>query len=1307
MKHITIKQIHTKLKEGDERLYDRRFSTARENDVNNYSVHLEDTGMHPLLPKFSLKELADLSQENMKSYDKIMVDIKSARDNDSRLSGTSDGGGFLLEEDSWDVAGDSEDIGARIEELKARLGFKYKERIDSKSIDNVIPHEIIEEIGRLELRRAGTWDVKTKLNDDKFIMQNEITLLQDAYETNKHIEDFEANNQTRKDKPYKYRTRTLGGIMELIATDNNTDKSNREQIYSVTTGMRPVSDAYHLWNGFQIFDLDLKNSPTPHDPADIKQRLFNDLSHYNWFLGVGLSTSGNGIHIYTKVARPHQYYLTPEDNESLLKYWYRTSYVQKFSIIRYLLGDVYNLELKLDDPKHAVIDFSMARIQQGAKVTYDPNFMINLGFEDLQLQFGFHIPPTEGLSLTDWLLHPSVINNTKIANWDREYSIAVDRIEGNATYGEFKELDVSTDLVFDQNIKIEDIKPYDGEIYYALRWNVVNTIAAIYGESGREMAHYILKSEFCKNETEIQGMFNTAITSNKAFTKWGIQILQASGVGISYTDEGEDKLNDELAGELKALLQSASKNVVIDHSNNILLDSNQYLGDISDDLLNKMVQNKVNLVISPPGTGKTEWIKGLVRKGKRVCLVLPYTSIIQAKVEKDPEFTNMFDCFYGYTNTDLIVGARSAVMTIDKFSNIETDKLLHSFDYIAIDESHLMFTSSFRLKAMSNALKKVKELTKTNMMSFGLAKTILMTGTPTGEIPYFEFYKNLNMFNVFKNENRSKNVTFKICNTVDEQLCQIAIHIADSLGSGKKVIFPTNKGDNQAIKLVGMIEYILKRSIKWGYYKKSNQGDELSTAINDDATMAGYELLLASNYLSVGIDIKDIQDFECIYDNSFAAYEIEQFNCRLREVNISSTVYLSCHTPSGDVSPTIMNVESFSLEMNRVDRDLLRDHIDIAQTKLNLSANYDPITGRIFTPGLDIENGQVVFKLEEHELVKFEERFLKVYKSPYFVARSLAEFGYTINVEIADKPSLDEEAIIAAGMELAKMDSIYQNNLTIESIKWLLINSRFVNKVGVTYENLPKAIFDNNIQVKQDNTLTEEIAVVQEDFLGAVTGISALSYRRFTEAIPVAIRLLSLYCADTSIFILESCISDTGKLNKSELERYMNLIQLIRHSERDDISDNFFTLIEDIYEIVTMFVDDPEYTIEESILSANIDALTLKYLDSLQLNLRTDLMRMKYRDEVNRIVSILTKKRRKNKEVILEFRILPTPDNETRQKQHVYATILNKIFELNDSKIEEIHRVKLKHIDETLVVTKQTEKLRNIDTTKVNYTISL
>jgi hypothetical protein len=352
------------------------------------------------------------------------------------------------------------------------------------------------------------------------------------------------------------------------------------------------------------------------------------------------------------------------------------------------------------------------------------------------------------------------------------------------------------------------------------------------------------------------------------------------------------------------------------------------------------------LVDSPPGTGKTEWVKQLAETS-RVLLVLPYISVIDAKIEKDIEASGKFDTYFGAKSTEEIAKGRSAAMTIDKFSRLDVEQIAYLFDYVIVDESHLLFTSSFRIEAMSNALKNIKNFISISANDVFAAKTVLMTGTPTGEIPYFSFYNCINTIKVNKKETRGKYAKMVICNNTDEMQFLIANHIAKCLGEEKKVLYPTNAGDVQAVKLVGMVEHLLGRNIRWGYYKKANAGSEMSVSINENATVGDYELILASNYLSVGIDIKDLDNFECIYDNSFAGYEIEQFNCRLRKIDILSTVYVSTHNASGDILPNILNHTTFSLALERNDRDLIRDYIDISNKKMDLTVSYDPITNKI------------------------------------------------------------------------------------------------------------------------------------------------------------------------------------------------------------------------------------------------------------------------------------------------------------------------------------------------------------------------
>ena len=85
-------------------------------------------------------------------------------------------------------------------------------------------------------------------------------------------------------------------------------------------------------------------------------------------------------------------------------------------------------------------------------------------------------------------------------------------------------------------------------------------------------------------------------------------------------------------------------------------------------------------------------VKSLVDDGSKVLLVMPFTSTIKSKVENDPRWC------YAYGNKKPDFESKSGVaLTIDKFSRLSMMELKElGFDYIFIDESHLMFQSEYR-----------------------------------------------------------------------------------------------------------------------------------------------------------------------------------------------------------------------------------------------------------------------------------------------------------------------------------------------------------------------------------------------------------------------------------------------------------------------------------------------------------------------------------------------------------------------------------------------------------------------------------
>src|SRR5574344_1258766 len=105
------------------------------------------------------------------------------------------------------------------------------------------------------------------------------------------------------------------------------DKLARKVMYSTSDGKRPIGkNAFLQWNGLQIIDMDIKDSNMA---LNLKQNIFESLNKYNWFLGVALSSSGSGLHIYTKIQIPET------DNKDFKKkqILYLTNFRHKYSFV--------------------------------------------------------------------------------------------------------------------------------------------------------------------------------------------------------------------------------------------------------------------------------------------------------------------------------------------------------------------------------------------------------------------------------------------------------------------------------------------------------------------------------------------------------------------------------------------------------------------------------------------------------------------------------------------------------------------------------------------------------------------------------------------------------------------------------------------------------------------------------------------------------------------------------------------------------------------------------------------------------------
>ena len=252
---------------------------------------------------------------------------------------------------------------------------------------------------------------------------------------------------------------TLQDLIDIIVDPNNkkTAKSNRRVIYSTSNGERPIgAKAFELWNGFQVIDMDIKNEEIA---KKLKVHIFNKLYKCNWFLGVVLSSSGQGLHIYTKIAIPESDSCDPNKCKLL----YLTNFRHKYSFVYIAcLSAMQELNFCKDDLL-TWMDLMMFKPQQGAFIGYDPEPLINTRFFEDFIYVNFDNVESMGSPDIDWITYPDLKVLFKRWEWFEEepQQLNVEVLE-------------KPELEFDTHNKIH-YKHFE-------RWRLANTLVSLYGK---------------------------------------------------------------------------------------------------------------------------------------------------------------------------------------------------------------------------------------------------------------------------------------------------------------------------------------------------------------------------------------------------------------------------------------------------------------------------------------------------------------------------------------------------------------------------------------------------------------------------------------------------------------------------------------------------------------------------------------------------------------------------------------------------------------------------------------------------------
>lgn len=899
---------------------------------------------------------------------------------------------------------------------------------------------------------------------------------------------------------------TLQDLVDIVSDPRlkSVQKINRKVIYSTANGERPVGKkAFELWNGFQVIDMDIKDASKA---MALKDGLFLRLCKYNWFLGVVLSSSGKGLHIYTKIQ-------IPEDEEECQKrrLLYMTNFRHKYSFVYLACLNLMDEVGFTRDDLLKWMDLAMFKPQQGAFIGYDECPLFSTHFFEDFIYVNFDNVEDLGHPDVDWVTYPDLKEIFKRWEWFEEET------DDDDVKIEVKD---APELLVDTHNKIH-YKHFE-------RWRLANTLVKLYGmEQGYKYLRQICSNSI--NDKELQSDCITANRHNKPVDVWAVNRLNSHHGFRIKLNVSQEEVNIQ---ELYSAIDNIENPTLIRESKHVKefhLTKNEYLGNIKWDLLKSI--GRITLIEAGAGVGKTEMVKSLVRDGKKVIMVMPFTSTIKAKVEKERDWG------YYYGNRKVRLDKDMGVaMTIDKFSKMNLMEIREmGFEYIFIDESHLMFQSEYR-----PVMPKVIDLIRNTEVPI-----ILMTGTPVGETVFFDDIVHLK---VSKDDIRRKEFNMCICNTPDDVTYHMCRQMAKDVSEGRRVLFPSNKGTLYKEQIRSIVQFILEREflhfdpLVINYYKKANLGEDFMNDINFEKTIKNTQILMCSNYLSVGVDILDKYTFSVYFNDLWMPQEIEQFANRLRSNDLYIYLYISKSDADGN-SRNITKYSSLDLKLN--DDEIKDCHSIVQMCNRMIERNpveykYNSLIASIIQNNKYIEYNDIENKYYLNEIafktVFFERKYREFVQQLPVVAKGMQAYGYTyssVSLGPFTMKNADDNKDLSSAIKASRDAQTTENTEMVEELMEIITEDRL---------SIYREAMAGRYDIRKGKEWREDPSTMT---------MIVKNVEIFEKVVPLFVSMSKLYEVDDIKEIFRSCRNTNGSYNFAAIRRIKMLINILYNNKRN------------------------------------------------------------------------------------------------------------------------------------------------------------
>lgn len=895
---------------------------------------------------------------------------------------------------------------------------------------------------------------------------------------------------------------TLEDLVNLLNDPNNANipKIKRKVVYSTSNGERPIGKkSFDIWNGWQVIDLDIKNANIC---SYLKQHIFESLHKCNWFLGVTLSSSGKGLHVYTKISIPED---ISSDKRKLL---YLTNFRHKYSFVYIACLDGVEKELYTKEDVLKWMDLSMFKPQQGAFIGYDPHPLINTGFFEDFIYICFDNVEEIGHPEIDWVSYPDLKEIFRRWEWFEDSQES----QPNIQIQEAKDLDIDN--------------PNKVHYKHHERWRLANTLVRLYGlEKGYKYLRAICSNQV--SDKELQADCVTASRHNKDVDIWAINRLNSvHGFKIKANIETQDIQEDDLFQSMNSI-ENPNRIVQSTHYKQFNINRYQYLGSILDDIMAYI--GRITLIEAGPGLGKTEMVKQLVKQGKKIMMIMPFTSTIKSKVEEQEGW------YYSYGSRKPKLDVEHGLaLTIDKFSHLNMmDIKAHGFDYIFLDESHLLFMSEYR-----PVMAKVIEMIRNTEVP-----VILMSGTPTGELVFFP---NIVHINVVKEETRKKELQVNLVNDQGTLLYHMCRAMANDIADGKRILFPSNEGILYSQRVKAGIKYFLQQEhaifedINFQYYKKSQLGEKFMDDVNFHKTIKDIQVLMCTSYLSVGVDIMDRYNFEIYFSDLCTAAECDQWSNRLR----SNDLFIKMFIAKNDADGNPRYINRYRPMNFKLDEEELKDMHSIlricnaALERNPVSSKYNSLVSNIVHNNPYIIYNQIDSKyyIDEiaYKVIMFERKYREYEQQLPVFMKGMESYGYHISArDLGDFKVSGEEVFsdLKNMVKLANDEQLQLNTTYIEELLDLMSADRL---------ELYKDVLSGRLEIRKGKDWKEDINK------GTMT---VKSVEVFEKVVPIFLSLTKMFDVPDVKSIFEYCRRPNGTFNFAALSRMRALINILTAKE--------------------------------------------------------------------------------------------------------------------------------------------------------------